>query len=57
MASEERNRLTTEDVLTDLKRRGIDVRDLGLRRVSLSVDTDQRLNAAEDRIKKLLRRD
>jgi lambda repressor-like predicted transcriptional regulator len=57
MAEEKRTNLTPEDVLTDLKKRGIDLRDLSTRRISLSLDSRERFEDGDERIKKLLRRD
>lgn len=57
MAEKKRNKLTPEDVLADLKKRGIEVRDLGTRQISLSLDAGEQVDAVDARIKKLLQRD
>jgi hypothetical protein len=42
MIADERNKLTPEDVVVDLRKRGIDVRDLNKRRISLSIEPSER---------------
>lgn len=54
--ADKRNGLTTKDVLSDIKKRSIDVRDFGARRISLSFDLPQRRDDLGERLAKLLRR-